>query len=85
LPDGVKYEDLDPEPQPVVVQAPAVLDDALPPPIDVERDAEAKRLLRWAKRRGSPDVTSFVSDLLTDEDKAAILLRSAQRGEGVDE
>ncbi len=37
------------------------------------RQQEARKFLRWAKGKRQPDVTRFVSDVLTDSDKLALL------------
>ena len=40
---------------------------------DSDLEAERRRFTRWAKRRKSPDVDDFDSDLLSREDKLALL------------
>ena len=68
LPEGITYEDLDPEPQPVeLATAPQDAQDA------PDREEEEARFKRWAAKRKQPDVTKFRSAILTDEDKAALL------------
>jgi HK97 family phage portal protein len=81
LPEGVEPEDLDPEPQPVVLQqAPVQQQDqqqgnAPVPPTNAPdaRQDEARKFLRWAKGKRAPDVARFASDVLTDDDKRALL------------
>jgi HK97 family phage portal protein len=86
LPEGVEPEDLDPEPQPVQLQqAPVQPQDqqqqgnAPVPPANAPQDAqqarqdEARKFLRWAKGKRAPDVARFASDVLTDDDKRALL------------
>ena len=83
LPEGVTYEDLDPDPAP----APVVVTQPPPPPTNQpddaeddtpdsragERDAEVRRFLRWAKKRHDPDVSEFKSAILSDAEKGALL------------
>jgi len=93
LPEGVDFDDLDPEPQPVQLQqapppqgaqgaqdGPQHAEDAQQDtvqggaPQDAQRANEARKFLRWAKGRRSVDVAAFASDVLTDDDKRALLL-----------
>jgi HK97 family phage portal protein len=85
LPEGVEPEDLDPEPQPVQLQqAPVQPQDqqqgnAPVPPANGQnaqqaRQDEARKFLRWAKGKRQPDVARFASDVLTDDDKRALLV-----------
>lgn len=82
LPEGVTYEDLDPEPPP----PPVVVAQPPPPTATNQPDAtqgdtpvsggvaqEQARFLRWAKKRHDPDVSEFKSDLLSDAEKEALL------------
>jgi hypothetical protein len=80
LPQGVEYEDLDPEPGSKyvdVVAAPQNVPDAMQREAaqdrEAEREEELKRFRAWAKKRKSPDPTAFKSDVLTEEDKGAAL------------
>jgi HK97 family phage portal protein len=84
LPEGVEPEDLDPEPQPVQLQqAPPQPQDrqqgnAPVPPANGQnaqqaRQDEARKFLRWAKGKRAPDVARFASDVLSDDDKRALL------------
>ncbi len=85
LPDGIEPEDLDPEPQPQTItvlppqQQPAQLADSQAqtdaPAVDA-RQQEARKFLRWAKGKRSPDVARFASDILSDADKRALLADS---------
>lgn len=43
-------------------------------PQDAQRANEARKFLRWAKGKRQPDVAAFASDVLTDDDKRALLL-----------
>jgi SPP1 gp7 family putative phage head morphogenesis protein len=77
LPEGIDYEDLDPEPQPMQLQ-PVGMDATSQDDADAqEREAEAARFKRWAAKRKEPDVTAFKSDILSDTDKEALLGHSA--------
>jgi len=72
LPEGVEYEHLDRE------RPRAPLFAGVPSPGGRERDddaleAERKRFVRWARKRGAPDVSAFKSDLLSDDEKGALL------------
>lgn len=84
LPDGVTYDDLDPEPPPVqlVVTPPPATTTTNQPENDGgetsvsgggEREIEVRRFVRWAKRRSDPDPASFKSEILSDEEKGALL------------
>ena len=89
LPEGVEPEDLDPEPQPVQLQqaqgAQGTPQGTQRTPQDMQQDAanmdaqranEARKFLRWAKGKRTPDVTKFASDVLDDGDKWALLLEA---------
>lgn len=68
LPEGITYEDLDPEEPPVqLVEAPGDAADAF------EREEEEARFKRWAAKRKRPDVSRFKSALLSDAEKEALL------------
>lgn len=82
LPEGVAFEDLDPEPAPppVVVTQPPPLTATNQPdaqqgdtPVSGGVAQEQARFLRWAKKRHAPDVSEFKSDLLSDAEKEALL------------
>ena len=89
LPEGVTPEDLDPEPQPQQLQqAPQDAQGANNGVQDTQgqgqqggqgqaqvdaRQQEARKFLRWAKGKKAPDVSRFTSDILTDDDKRALL------------
>jgi HK97 family phage portal protein len=84
LPEGVEYEDLDPEPQPVqLVQAqPEQLrnedqqprqvaeDDEQPIPPSPQKAMELARYRRWREKRPRANPAEFRSDILTAADKA---------------
>jgi hypothetical protein len=77
LPEGIEYDDLDPEPQPVELAA-APLDaqnasEREEEPEDDKRETERKRFRTWARKRKHPDPDAFKSDLLSDADKEALL------------
>jgi len=79
LPEGITPDMLDPEepssnPSTLLpVGAPALL----PGPVSTEGgglfDEEVRKLRRWAKGKAAPDVTKFVSLILSDDDKRAAL------------
>lgn len=82
LPEGVTYEDLDPEPAPppVVVTQPPPLTATNQPdaqqgdtPVSGGVAQEQARFLRWAKKRHDPDVSEFKSEILSDAEKEALL------------
>ena len=89
LPEGVTPDDLDPEPQPVVLQG-AQQQGANNGVQDTQgqgqqgqgqaevapnaRQQEERKFLRWAKGRRVVDLAAFASDLLTDDDKRLLLL-----------
>lgn len=78
LPDGVTYEDLDPEPMPAqLAQAQAVtqapMGSMVPMGDSTAKAAELRRLRRWAKGKRDPDVDKFESDVLTRAEKMAAL------------
>jgi SPP1 gp7 family putative phage head morphogenesis protein len=90
LPEGVEPEDLDPEPQPVQLQTPPQTEpetqegEQPAPDTEQRRQDEARKFLRWAKGKRAPDVGRFVSDVLTDDDKRALLAgetKGAQDGD----
>ena len=90
LPEGIEPEDLDPEPQPVQLQQAAQdaagaqgAQDGQGAQQDTPqggaqpealRANEARKFLRWAKGKRTPDVAAFASDVLTDDDKRALLI-----------
>lgn len=78
LPDGITFEDLDPEPAPVSVPMAPMVAPVEPNPADTMRAAEVRRFKRWAKGKKAPDATKFESEILTLEDRIALL------GEGAD-
>ena len=61
LPYGIEYTDLDTT---VIAASPAP---------ETAKNVEARRFVRWAKRRKNPKPEQFASDVLTMEDKAALL------------
>jgi len=80
LPEGIEYDDLDPEPVAPVIEQPGTDTPTLPATVTPEEDdgaeddadakrAEVDRLKRWAAKRANPDVAKFVSDLLSHEEK----------------
>lgn len=80
LPEGIEYNDLDPEPVAPVIEQPGTDTPTLPATVTPEEDdgaeddadakrAEVDRLKRWAAKRANPDVAKFVSDLLSHEEK----------------
>lgn len=81
LPQGVEYEDLDPqgpEPKPEPPLQEQDLErgqeEGQPPPeFEPERAAELRRFRAWAKRRAQPDPAKFQSDRLSEADKQAVL------------
>jgi len=89
LPDGVKYEDLDPEePSPEELDAAAAQNQPPQQPQQStgEEDTEAKRFRAWAKKRADrPDfsVDDFRSDILSRSDKASILIDMMEGGVAV--
>lgn len=68
LPEGITFDDLDPEPQPMELVAEA--QDAQGAQ---EREEEEARFKRWAAKRKAPDVSAFKSAILSDADKEALL------------
>lgn len=78
LPEGIKPEDLDPEPQPVAQPAPQPMP-AMPQDEMTEHDEESpvemerKRFTRWAKKRANPDIEAFKSDILSLEERRVLL------------
>lgn len=72
----------EPEPQPVVIEGTANEPPAIAqrPADDAAKGADLERFKRWAnKRKGkSPDPDEYASDLITYEQKAAILYQMAQ-------
>jgi SPP1 gp7 family putative phage head morphogenesis protein len=74
LPEGIEYADLDPEPQPEPLANAAEPGQAMDeeeetPANDEAKRVELERFHRWSAKRANPDVTKFVSDLLTHEEK----------------
>ena len=61
LPYGIEYTDLDTT---VIAASPAP---------ETAKNVEARRFVRWAKRRKNPKPEQFASDVLTMADKAALL------------
>ena len=68
LPEGIEFDDLDPEPQPVELVA-----EAGNAPNAQQREEEEARFKRWATKRKAPDVSAFKSDILSDAEKEALL------------
>ena len=68
LPEGIEFDDLDPEPQPVELVA-----EAGNAPTAQQREEEEARFKRWATKRKAPDVSAFKSDILSDAEKEALL------------
>lgn len=54
------------------------------PDPDAEREAEERRFRTWAKKRKNPDPDKFNSDILSDADKAAILVELQEGGAAED-
>ena len=74
LPEGVEYADLDPEPQPQPLASAGEPGQAMDEEEEASVNDEAKRVElerfhRWSAKRANPDVTKFVSDLLSHEEK----------------
>lgn len=65
---------VDIEPTPTVVVQPNGNQPPNAPIVDDAKLAESKRFRAWAKKRTNPDAAKFKSELLTDTDKAAILV-----------
>jgi HK97 family phage portal protein len=62
---------LQPGPQNAPQQAPQGTQDMQAQ--NAQRQDEARKFLRWAKGKRAPDVARFASDVLTDDDKRALL------------
>jgi HK97 family phage portal protein len=75
LPEGVGFDDLDPNPEEVRLMAEAAAGGAQEDDKDddEERKKEEGRFKSWAKKRAHPDVTKFTSAILSDDEKAALL------------
>lgn len=74
LPEGIEYEDLDPDPAEVAQMQRAMAGEPEEPDDDEDaRAEERKRFERWAKRRKYPDPADFKSTILTDAEKEALL------------
>lgn len=88
LPEGVEYEDLDAAPDSTpVAAAPQDAPDAVNREARRERDEareddredEIKRFRAWARKRKNPDPDAFKSEILSSEEKEALLGETGAR------